>query len=819
MTGAAFAGINNPGSASSGASLSKAVLNVGSDFVPSSVVNEFKACGLNDPTTSDFLTKFDDSGYLISAPTSNVALSCNASWWNTGVSMTLQWTGTRQQALTLNMHLSNCVVTVGSATITGCSGGTTTFQNNSGAPLTVTFTPAVNDPLSGFFPATGTYATGTGELALYRTSDAALYGSGQYFTTEYVNEDKALAPLVCRFMGWVQQGPAGFNGEVKWAYRIQPSTFGWESLRYPLNAIAGGGGTISGTDAYTALSAPDTPGSLTANEVIIGLVTHANLTTSPTLIVGGRGSPVPIDNSLGVAPAIGEIHAGHIYTFFYDSVLNAYVMNDQGNQTGGGGIWGSVPIEAQIQLANLVGCDLWTNIPPWAEDAYAVSEATAIAASLNIGSGRAFRPEYTNEMWNNNFPQTHWASNRGVAMGFSTSSNQAVYGYYGIRIRQIMATDIPSVWPGGATAASYQPVMAYQAAGDTTNQSNRFEGQQLCPIASGGSCAGNSVYNTFTGTASWNAAPNRPIDAVKVLANAPYAGGANLCTGPDMNCSPSALNQPFYQALVNAQEAGQTATANSLIDNDIRAGVIAQQTVTCSATTCTTPSAHGFTANSTNIMFSVASGTSYSGITTYPGTNISALYQVTSTPTSTTFTFKPYSGGFPSGSNVNAGTAGSGTLSVGIVPSQTMMAMTSNWEAFVEANAERYNGGAGGSRPVGMGNLVTQAYEMNLEPNGLSDAQCTAIGVTSSLDCATDISTAITNWKNSTLAANTEWDFLKEYMGTYVGTSNQGLMTYSKSPSQLVNLGGGVYGLVSGYMPNFAPYQTYTGYRNFNNNP
>jgi hypothetical protein len=788
---------------------SKAVLNLGGfDLIPANFINVMKVSSL--AVTNADITKLDDDGYPTSAPSTNVGVSFGTGNWD-NVVYRIRNTGTRTLTIVANGQTTNCSVVSGSVTFTGCGGFSATFTLTGAGVARFTTTG-----LSFFFPTSGTYAAGTGDLEIYRESDEADLFSGKILTPEYRAVVQNAHPLICRPMGWTQIGNANFNGDVLWANRAQPSNLSWVlgNSRYPVGIRAGGGSmaiTNTGGDVYTAAAAPNTLGTITANEMFMGVIGSANTTTAPTLNIGGRG-PKQLLNDLGVAPTIGELQANTLYTFFYDVVLNAYIYN--ADQFGGGGnVISQVPIEEQVEAANELGCDLWVTIPTWADDAtFTTNEVTAVLNNLSPSHNAYF--EYSNEIWNVfGAKPTAWANARGVAMGFTISSNNAFNAYYGIRVKQIMASIVPTVWAGQMSRVF--PVLAYQAATDVT-VINRFEGTQLAPLGTGAG-QGNSVYDAFTGSANWTAVGNQPVDAVKVFAVAPYTGGTNLCMGPDLNCTPTALNAPFYQALVNAEEGGNTAMVVSLIDNDIRNGLLAVQTVTASGTTFTTPAAHGFTAG-TNVIITVSGGTTSSGVTA------NTLYNVTSAPTTTTFTIQPFVGNSPSGANVNAGTAGSGTMSVGISNVANMLRVDNTYNAFMEANAARYDA----RRPTGFGPIRNQAYEGNLEPQGLSAGQCTSLGITGTFpisgSCAASIANAVLAWRNDPAAAQTQLDYFRQFMGTFPGVPGFGVYSlanggHSASPSQLVLLSGDVYALVSGALPNSPVFQPYNGYAEFNLNP
>lgn len=771
----------------------RAQLNLGSgETIPANFVNVLKVATLSFNTASD-ASKVDNDGYLTSAPSGNV----NVSWPSAGttflnVPYKLSWPATIQFQIRFNTLMTSCVAV--NATVSGCSGvGTTTFTTN-GSAGSVTFTPSAQ--LSAFFVAgAATFAHTAGELALYRVSDEADHLAGQYFTPEFKSLVTALNPRAIRPMGWVQSGPANFNGETTWANRAAPTTMTWKA-RFPPGIW---GGTIAGTDTYTASAAPNTPVSWTDGEQYIGTFTNANTSTTVTIDIGGRGAKTVVKNdgfaTLSTSGAgTNNIVAGAIGTLTYDSILDKVLWNPGGLQVG-------IPIEAQAQLANVTRSNLWAVIPPWASDAYVTSWATAVRDALS--AALYFYPEYSNEIWNFAFPQTQWALQRGAAFGFSASSNVQMYGYYGIRVRQIMGNLIPAVWAG--RMPWLRRVMAYQAAGDSTTVTYRFNGTQLAPSGVG-TGQGNAAYNTFTGSANWTTFPDRPADVTDVQAFAPYGVGTNMCMGPDFNCTPTAANAPFFQALVTAWESGDFVTPVQMIDDDIGTGRTLVQNVTASGTTFTTPLAHGFTSGTTTVVFQVTGGTTYSGVTA------TKLYLVNSTPTSATFTVQGYTGGFPSGASVNAGSAGTGTTTVGAALQKNLQNLATTWYQFGETNASLYDAIR---NSAGMSLLRVEQYEGNLEPKGPSAAQCTTMGITGS-DCTGSVAAAKLAWLFSDRGKLKQAAYYNQFMGLDPSNWTFGQMPHSQTPSHLVLLGAGDYGFISGSLPTSTPYQTYYGAQCYN---
>lgn len=778
----------------------KAILNLGvADFIPSNVVNVLKTVSLNFTTPSD-ITKLNSSGYLTSSPTTNVGLAFpQAGTMYTNTQYKCTWPSTIQFKLAFNSNMSSC--SVSGATMSGCVGGGGTLETTSG-PGSLTFTTDTTQ-FSAYFVAGGTFSHSGGELACYRASDEGSYIAGDYSTSQYRAAIANARPRAIRPMGWVQRGQANFNGETTWANRVLPTNFSWLSDSYPPGAIAGGGSAAITRhvtlDQYSGAAQPDVPGAWTDGMQYIGVISATNTTTTPTLSITGLSGSKTIAYNSALPVTVGgdyPIVAG-IGTFTYDAVLDKVLYNP-------GGIVASIPYEAQIQLASKLRVGLWAVAPQWASDNFVTSWATLLRDTTSLTSPLIF--EYCNECWNYQFPQGQWSEVRGVALGWTTGSRQAQYGSYGLRVRQIMGNLIPTVFSG--QMSRLQRFMGYQGFGDDTIRENQFLGTQLRSCTSFPSPCGNAVYDAYTGSANYSAKPDRPVDVIESEGGAPYAGGTNLCMGDDINCVPSALNFSFFQSLITASEAGDTAAVISAIDDDIRAGRNAVQTVTCVGTTCTTPLAHGYTANSTNIWFNVSGGTIYSGVAAYK------QYQVGTTPLSNTFTFREFVGNNVTGSAINAGSAGTGTMNVGAT-NRNLVFTAGTFNLFAETLAASFDS----DRPVGMNNLKIDLYEGNLEPKGLSAAQCVALSIVTAppdvtgQDCADKIAAGIVAWKNDNKASLTQQAYFQQFVGTDASMpTTYGLMTHARSPSQLVLMCNSLYALIPGCLPDGQVYQTYIGY-------
>jgi hypothetical protein len=206
-----------------------------------------------------------------------------------------------------------------------------------------------------------------------------------------------------------------------------------------------------------------------------------------------------------------------------------------------------------------------------------------------------------------------------------------------------------------------------------------------------------------------------------------------------------------------------------------------------------------------------------------------ALYRISSVPTSTTFTIQAFGQqNNPAGPNVNAGSAGTGTVSVGWMGGHnatgnvtTMQELCSRYYVFGEWLAAQFDG----DRPGGMANLRVEQYEGALELLGPSAAQCTTLGITGATP-APSIANAIEAWKKHPMSAETIRAYYRQFLGLDPAMPTYNVQPHSQSPAHLVlqqakfSVGQGVWGLVDGFIgPGTAVnYQLYSGVYNYDTN-
>jgi hypothetical protein len=98
--------------------------------------------------------------------------------------------------------------------------------------------------------------------------------------------------------------------------------------------------------------------------------------------------------------------------------------------------WRGVPIEVMVDLANRVGADPWFTVPHMADDALVLIMAEAVRDRLDLRLQSYV--EYSNEMWNFIFPQTHWAVQKAKERWGEDAAPDAWMQFTGMRAAQVM---------------------------------------------------------------------------------------------------------------------------------------------------------------------------------------------------------------------------------------------------------------------------------------------------------------------------------------------------------------------------------------------
>lgn len=122
-----------------------------------------------------------------------------------------------------------------------------------------------------------------------------------------------------------------------------------------------------------------------------------------------------------------------------------------------------VPIEVMLQLANELGADPWFNVPHLATDGWVEEFSLEVSSGLD-GHLRPYI-EHSNEVWNYQFEQAHYAEAEGLAAGLSEQPFDALLLHHAHR-----SSEVWQLWEDGAGAESFVRVLGSQAGNPWVSQ-------------------------------------------------------------------------------------------------------------------------------------------------------------------------------------------------------------------------------------------------------------------------------------------------------------------------------------------------------------
>jgi hypothetical protein len=100
-----------------------------------------------------------------------------------------------------------------------------------------------------------------------------------------------------------------------------------------------------------------------------------------------------------------------------------------------------VPVELMVDLSNRLKADPWFCMPHLADDDYVRQFALLVKGSLD--PSRKVYVEWSNEVWNGQFEQSHYAGRRGVALGFGDAAKPWEAGW---RYTAARSVEIFKIW-------------------------------------------------------------------------------------------------------------------------------------------------------------------------------------------------------------------------------------------------------------------------------------------------------------------------------------------------------------------------------------
>ncbi len=632
---------------------------------------------------------------------------------------------------------------------------------------------------------TGNYANNTGgEMALYRLSDEAAYNAGEYWTPEFIEFLRFLAPYSLRFMGAnLPRNESVDSQESNWAYRSRTTDLSWSAKAFPPGARSGGTSSYadipSSNGLYVAQPAADTSlTGWTAGEVLIG----NNFSTTPAMSVTGTASgaggnfQLLVSSTTGLTAGnpvqiAGVPNANGRWTILSVDSSTAFTINARyvGGYSGGGFIgYQRLRITGKSDGDKLILNNRGNAMSAGGSDQSSVASGYAVYvydsvldAVLFTSGGITLQPpieaqaqlcKRVNAHFWYNFPS--WA-NDGYVLGAANAAFNALNGS-GLKFIAEYSNEVP--WNFGFVATHWciqraaflgikdyyalrvrqingdllpsslwgtSPLLdryySFQAAADTGTPGGG-PNPGVSQSMSGLSLVGpgNAAYQALTGGKTYTAVGERPIDKCDSFGYAPYAAGYGWS------------GQSFDVGGV-APYAGVNDLHQIIIDyNEGNSAAVISAIDECirgktrAWVQTVTASGTAFTTpapHQLKVGFCVKFDVT--GGTTYSNLDTRQLYVVQSIPTPTTMTLRAIVNNVKGRSDIKTGSAGTGITTVGLCSysENQDMFMLQTWYQQWENLAASFDASrASVSKPP----LKVRQYEGALEPTAPTTAQCAA---------------------------------------------------------------------------------------------
>lgn len=123
---------------------------------------------------------------------------------------------------------------------------------------------------------------------------------------------------------------------------------------------------------------------------------------------------------------------------------------------------GRVPLEIMIELANAAHVEPWLTLPAQADDDYARHAGALVRERLD--PDLRVWVEYSNEVWNEMFPQEQYARARGLALGLAEEGPEAALRFYARRTGELHRAFAEGLGDDAASPSRMVRVYASQAA-------------------------------------------------------------------------------------------------------------------------------------------------------------------------------------------------------------------------------------------------------------------------------------------------------------------------------------------------------------------
>jgi hypothetical protein len=221
---------------------------------------------------------------------------------------------------------------------------------------------------------------------------------------------------------------------------------------------------------------------------------------------------------------------------------------------------GGVPVEVMVTLANQLKVNPWFTMPHQANDDYVRQFATYVRDHLN--PNLKVYVEYSNEVWNNIFPQHTWADQQGKAR-WGANTPTAYMKWYGFRSAQMA-----QIWQQTFAAKSNRviAVFATQSAGmglETT-------GLTVPIVSNSSNVPAAKVFNAYAIAPYFGNDLGAPTNQAKVKAWLKDADGGfarlfrQLRTGTLLSQNPKDLGRSLPQIFAEIRYHKQVAQKQGL---------------------------------------------------------------------------------------------------------------------------------------------------------------------------------------------------------------------------------------------------------------
>lgn len=267
-----------------------------------------------------------------------------------------------------------------------------------------------------------------------REDEEALYDAGQRLRPRFKTLIAAFNPDSLRFMD-MQSTNLSMAGR-DWADMpsVDRVTYCGDMYYADKNV-----GLMTGTNDYTAAAYTGMPATYEHGEIIQGTFENANTLAAGTIDVGARG-PKSVVAGYGAAypgvlvntgsnPATRILTATN-YALIFDAYMDQWLFVQFGAKMG-------YPIPALINMCNETATPGYFCVPFYASDAWITSFANLLVSTYTPSFVKI---AFCNEPWNSasGFTVNSKCARAGaVTMGLNGGNNANVWGYVGLRLRQI----------------------------------------------------------------------------------------------------------------------------------------------------------------------------------------------------------------------------------------------------------------------------------------------------------------------------------------------------------------------------------------------